>query len=485
LRDHPLANFASRTPPTQSVSPRRVPIALCFLALGIWALADFLRLGNDLPWRTMYDFPDFYCAGSALDAGQNPYAYEPLRSCEHRLNETRIFHLDRALAVPAPQPPYDFPPFMALAKLTLTDARAVYAFCIAAAILLTALVLSRLRIPLDVALASLALSTGFIELDAGQLVAFVLLFVVLAGWLLAERRDPLAGFFAGLTAVEPHLGLSVVVALLLFVPRARTVAIATVLGLAAAGVRVAGTSGSVLYLAHVLPEQAAAEVRFPFQYSLTYVLHTFGASDTLALALGTLSFFAALIAGLWLAPRTAAALRRRELLVYLPAAAAVVAGAYVHMVELCFAIPAALVFARWSRGTVRIIAIVAACCLAVPWIPAWGMKKLLLASVFVCAVLVYRLRAPASAIVAVPLVTAASLYVLERHPPALAIPTLAHTYAANAVVQGEWQAFVRGLDSRDPRWILIKLPTWGGFAALLFVALRAARRTSDMRASAT
>ena len=54
-----------------------------------WPLAaarDLTRLGNALPWRTMDEFADFYCAGSALDERASPYTYEPLRTCEHRVN---------------------------------------------------------------------------------------------------------------------------------------------------------------------------------------------------------------------------------------------------------------------------------------------------------------------------------------------------------------------------------------------------------------
>jgi len=42
-------------------------VALALLAIA--ALRDFVRLGDALPWRQLYDFADFYCAGAALDGG--------------------------------------------------------------------------------------------------------------------------------------------------------------------------------------------------------------------------------------------------------------------------------------------------------------------------------------------------------------------------------------------------------------------------------
>jgi Glycosyltransferase family 87 len=470
-----LAEDVTRIPTSKGVTARVAAIVL-FVVLGIWATADVVRMGDDLPWHVMYDFADFYCAGSALDHDQSPYTYEPLRSCEHRLNASRVFLTNPAFAVPAPQPPGDFLPFMALAKLGAVQARELYACCIAVAVVFTAIVLSRLRIPLDVAMVALVLSTGFVELDAGQIVAFAMLLLVLAGWALAQHRDWLAGVFGGMTVIEPHLGLSVVLALLLFVPRARILTIVTVALLVALGLWVAGAASGVVYLAHVLPAQASAEVPFPYQYSLTYLLHFAGVSDAFALGLGSLSLLAALAAGLCLAPNTAAALQRRELLVYLPAVSAVIAGAYVHMVELCFAVPAALVLARWSRGALHVLATAALCVLATPWIAAWGVKKLFLANLFVCAFLAYRLRVPAAAGVAIVAAIGVFLYVLELHPPVLPAPVLPAAYAPGALVQVEWQAFAYALDTHDPLWVAVKIPTWCALAMLLGTAAAIARR---------
>ena len=69
----------------------------------------------------MDDFPDFYCAGWALDRGANPYTYEPLHTCERRVNvgdtfRGQLFARNPWVAFPAPLPAYDFFPFMALGR---------------------------------------------------------------------------------------------------------------------------------------------------------------------------------------------------------------------------------------------------------------------------------------------------------------------------------------------------------------------------------
>lgn len=88
---------------------RRALVGLFFLALGAAVLRDLARIGPDLPWRVMYDFPDFYCAGAAFDGGANPYTDEPPRTCEHRVNRKPSLQANPSVAIPAPQPPYDFP----------------------------------------------------------------------------------------------------------------------------------------------------------------------------------------------------------------------------------------------------------------------------------------------------------------------------------------------------------------------------------------
>lgn len=448
-------------------------VALALLALG--AFRDFARLGPALPWRQLYDFGDFYCAGAALDASRDPYRYEPLHSCEHAIDATPAYRDDPARVVPAPLPPYDFPPLMLAARLPFSSARAFDAIAIAASILLAIWALCIAGISLDAAVLALALPAGYVLLAAGQVVPFALLALAFCGAALARGHSRIAGILAPLTLIEPHLGIPVAVALFVWVPRSRLPLSACALVLLSAGALLVGFPGLREYATAVLPGQAAAEVGYAYQYSLTYLLRTFGAAPAFALAAGELSYIAMLIVGVWLGGRCATTLARRELIAYLPAACSVVAGPYVHMVDLAFALPAALVLAGSLHGRPRIFAIFAVCALAIAWIPVWIAKRLLLTTLFVVAALLWRLRAPAAAAIAIFAAAALSIYLLELAPPAPLVGTTPTIFTASDLAQSAWRAYVERLGAPGPLWFVVKIPTWAALTALLIAAAGAAR----------
>ncbi len=457
---------------------RRLALALAIAVLGVATLHDVTRLGDALPWRQMYDFADFYCAGQALDARRDPYAYEPLHTCEHRFGSASVFRTDPALAIPAPQPPYDFPAFMLLARFDFAQARALAAVAIVLATLLAMLALARTNVPLDVAAIALALPAGYVELNAGQIVPFALLFLTLAGAALVHRRDAIAGVCAAMTAIEPHLGLPVILAALLFVPRARIATAVTLACLAGIAFVTAGPALMFEYVQRVVPLQAAAEVHFPYQYSLTYALAAVGVPDAVARTLGIVSFAGVVAMGLWLAVRLSRTLERRELLVFFPAATAVMAGAYVHVVELCFAIPAATVMAVTLRGWARNASAAALCALMVPWIALWSLKKLFALSLLLCTLLLVRLQVEAFFAAGTLVALAAAMYAFELRPPVLPDAFgAAYRFDPNGVVQTEWAAFVESLRTTDRSWLAIKVPVWAGLVTMLATAAAALRRS--------
>lgn len=445
-------------------------VALALLAIA--ALRDFARLGDALPWRQLYDFADFYCAGAALDRGADPYRYEPLHRCEQTVNAA--FRRDPRRVVPAPLPPYDFPPFMAAARQSFAAARAIATLAILCAVAATIVALALVGVPVDVAVLALLLPAGFVLLNAGQVVPFALAALAFAGAALARGRDRTAGALAGLTLIEPHLGLPVCAALLACAPRSRAPMLFTGFCLAAIGLAVVGVAGYVEYVVRVLPAQAAAESSYVYQYSLSYVLRLLGAPAAAALAAGNVSYAAMLVAAVWLAGRVAGNLGRRELLAYLPAAFSVIGGPYVHMVDLPFALPAALVFATHLRGRAKAAATVALCLLAVPWIPAWIAKKLFLASVFVVAALLLRLRAGALLGAATFASIASAVYVAELFPPPPLLGTTGIVYAGD-LAQRAWAEYVASFNSTSVGWIAIKLPTWIALICLVVLSVGVAR----------
>lgn len=456
---------------------RRLLPAVFLIVLGIFALRDFAHLGDALPWRAMDDFPDFYCAGWALDQGASPYTYEPLRTCEHRVNagatfRGRLFAANPALAIPAPQPPYDFPPYMLLSRLPFADARAVQAVGIVAAVACAAVALAALGVPLSAAAAMLLLSTLYASLRTGQIVPFALLALVVCGLALARRRDAAAGLLSGLTAIEPTLGLPVAIAALIFVPKARPALLATLAVLAAASALVAGPQGVLGYLTGVIPAHAASEVHFPFQYSLTYAAAWLGAPDNAARFAGALSYLVLLGAGLWLASRTAAGLDRRELFVFIPALCCIIGGSFLHQEELCFGLPALAILSMETRDWTRTIFVAALCVLSIPWIAVWSSKELFAVSLLVCAVLLWRMRVELRIGAPIFVAIAAALYGFELHPPQLPVPSGApvRPYLPGDLVQRAWQDYTTARSTRDVSWFAIKIPVWAASIAAAVAA---------------
>jgi hypothetical protein len=450
-------------------------VALALLAAA--ALRDVARLGDASPWRQLYDFADFYCAGAALDRGADPYRYEPLHRCEHAVSTNPVFRADPLRVVPAPLPPYDFPPFMLAARLSFTQARALDAVAIVAAILLAVWALTLVAVPFDVAALALVLPAGYVLLNAGQVVPFALLALIFCGVALARGRHGLAGMLAALTAIEPHLGLPVGLAVMLYVPRARVGLLTTAAALVGIGVLLVGAPGFVEFLTRVLPAQAASEAGYVYQYSLTYVLATFGVPAAVALFSGELSYVLMLALGITLGGRLARSIARPELLAYIPAACSVVAGPYVHMVDLAFAIPAALILTVSLRGNARVLAIVALCLLTVPWIQVWIIKKLFLAALVVVGALLLRLRAPALSGAGVFVGIAAAIYLLELTPPPPLTATTFGDFSPSDLAQRAWTAYVEQLNAGSVFWVVVKVPTWLGLGTLLaawVAALRAA-----------
>ncbi len=462
---------------------RRFVLVLILFALGIAAVRDFSRLGAGLPWRTMDEFADFYCAGLAFDRGASPYTYEPLHACEHQFNtgqsnRGKLFAANPGVAVPAPQPPYDFAPFMALARANFSFARAIDATAIVLAVALSAIALTAIGIPLALSVAVFVLSTGYVELNTAQIVPFALLALVLCGLALERGRDRLAGVLAALTAIEPIVGLPVVVAIFLFAPRARWTLAAALAGLLALAFAIAGPKGFLEYLASVLPAHSQSELLFPFQYSLTSALATLGVTAMAARVAGVASYVLLLAGALVIAPRTSAQLQRRALIVFVPALCCVVGGTFLHQEELCFAIPAVTLLAWQTTGRQRTIATVALCLLAVPWIAVWGAKQLFLACLLVVATILAQMRLELRASLITLCAIAAAIYCFELEPPKLPAPAgMPAVYAASQLVSLEWRDYTALRSTHDPLWFAIKLPTWGALLASLAIAASISRRS--------
>jgi hypothetical protein len=456
---------------------RQLVIFLLLAVLGFGAIRDLARVGNAVPWNSMFDFADFYCAGQALAAGKNPYTYEPLHTCEARAAVQDGPRKTPWLAIPAPQPPYALAAFAPLSRLDFATARRIGVLAILLALALTALLLVRLGAPPALAVIVFA-AVAWQEVNAGQIVPYALLLLTASGYALARKHDALAGILATLTAIEPHLALPVVLTAFVFVPRARAAIALTAIALLGVALAAVGPEQLLEYFTRVVGAHASSEIAYRAQYSLTYVASALGAAPRLAMAVGDASYVALVAIALTLAPRMAAALQRREFLLFVPAACAVAGGPFVHVVEMCFAIPAALILAIQLRGAARAAAGMALCALAIPWLLVWASKKLFLAALFVSAAGLASLDVGLVAILTATACLAAALYALELRPPSTSHPSVSppRIYAPGSLVSDEWRDYTAQADPGNVFWILVKLPTWSALSAVLAIAYLGSRR---------
>lgn len=430
----------------------RAAVTVGLILLAIAAGVDLTRLHGAAPWRNMIDLPVFYCAGSAVVQRRDPYALEPVRSCEHRLNRGVAWE-NPAYVMPAPVPPYAFPPYAVLSTIDYRAAKAVIGVSIAAAVFVAALALADLGIPFAAALAALALADGYVGVFLGQIYPFTIALLALAAASLRRERYALAGVFAALTLVQPQIGIPICLSSFLWAPRTRLSLAASGCVLGVAGLAAVGPHGFLEWATRVIPEQARNEVFFWGQYSLTSVLAALGVGAGTALAAGSLSFVVMLVVATWLAKRLADALHAREYVVLVPPALCVIGGSYVHVASIAAAIPLALALAQSApaaRAGWRVV--VPLILLAIPWPFAQAVKALFFSCLLVSAVVVVALRVTAREAIALLAATAAGLYAIALHTPA-AVPLEA----------------VAG--SVDPFREIAKLPTWAGLLWLLVLTL--------------
>ncbi len=430
------------------------------------------------------DFPAFYCAGAALNAHANPYALEPLRSCEHALPHGS--DLPQAFVTPAPLPPYALDLFALLAQLPYHLAAWLWFAVLVGACVWLAITLARVTgVPSGAVAAALLLSTAIGSALVGQIPPLAALAIALCGAALLSGDDALAALCAAAATIEPHVGLPLALSIFFFRPAARGWLLG--FGAAAAGLSILAVTPHVAlsYLVTVLPEHARAELVAGDQFSLSHVLARAGLTDRVALFGGTISYLVCVGVGLLTA---SAAARRLDVaaLAYLPPAVALFAGTFVHEIQLTAALPAA--FLLVARGTTPVawcgrllVAVIA----TVPFTLAMEHRPLLDALALLCGT--GALVAATSFGDVADFTTSLGGFVLAACCVALPlvaqhiVPPAPYARAAAATVPARgddasenWGEYLRS----DPRYAAprldaeaAKVPAWFGLAALIAVAL--------------
>ncbi len=442
------------------------------------------------------DFPAFYCGGKAVLEHANPYAVEPLRSCEHALPHGS--DLPQQYVTPAPLPPYALDLFALLAELPYPVAAVIaFAVLLACAVWLSLSLARVTQLPSGAIACSLLLSAGLASIVFGQIPIVATLAVVLCGAALLRGDDTVAALWAAVATIEPHLGLPVALSLFVLRPATRGWLVGLGLLCAAAAVLAVTPQTALHYLTIVLPAHAHAELLTVDQFSLSHVLARFGVPSGIALLAGSLSYLLTLALGVVAAN---AASRRLGVaaLAYVPAAAALFAGTFVHQIQLVAALPAA--FLCVGRGapalawTGRLVIAVVA---AAPFTIALEHRPVIDALALFCAggalagaiprgeTLYFRHTLGgfvlAAACVAFPLA------VQHLHLPTYAAPAPVALPRSNDA-SDNWGAYLRS----DPRYATLrlgaeasKIPVWLGLAALILMTLgagtvRQGQRTQDL-----
>ena len=239
------------------------------------------------------DFRAFYCAARVASHGADPYRTEPLRDVRIRRRRPGIFRRNRGVAVPAPLPGYAIAAVVTFAMLPFGVAASLWTALLLAAWIVAVAALARVAsISWQIASAIFSLSLGVLSLPFGEIVPLALAFICLAAYFAREERWVGAALCGAGALVEPHLGLPVCIALMVWAPATRWTLVATAGVLGLISLAMLGPAVNLKYFATVLPAHALSEVSRDTQYSLSAILFALGVPGRAAILAGTASYVA-------------------------------------------------------------------------------------------------------------------------------------------------------------------------------------------------
>jgi hypothetical protein len=472
----------------------RPAVAFAGAALAVLALLAALASPSLRPPAVLRDFNAFYCAGASIDRGADPYRAEPLGSCERAPRPPAFAQGTPGLAIPAPLPPYALAPFALLARLPYLWAGALWSLAILLCTGLTVGAMRRLTaLPLSGLVAAFALGGAYAALALGQVAPVATAGVALAALFLSQGRDRAAALAAAAAMIEPHVGLPLALALFAWRPATRVTLLLAAAAFVSLSLALAGVPVALEYVRAVLPAHALSEVANDKQLSLTYLLHQAGASDALALHAGELCYAAMLALGL----AVAGAVRGRSpaLVAALPVAFTLFGGAFVHVVQIAAALPAALLLLAGARGRARNALLLAVLGLAIPWVQFASLGTLFCALVPLAGLVLTASFAgtrpwmlAAGTLAPLGAITALWSLIVTRVPSA--VPALKAAYDPHALAETSWAIYVQTVAATDVAvFDLAKIPTWLALATIVAsacaVALRVAKKNVPSLATAT
>ncbi len=434
-------------------------------------------------------FKAFYCAGVAVNHGEDPYRVEPLRSCERRILTTPM---PTGYVEPAPLPGYAIIPFAALAKFSPRVASEMFSVALilaaAAAAWLLGSMLPASRLAILLALTPLTL----INVTLGEVAPLAMLCLCAAAFLLARSTWSAAAIAVAAAMIQPNIALPAAAAVFFFAPRARLALTVSVVVLAAASIAAIGLSRNIEYFAQVLPLHAASELVASDQYSSSRLLYVLGFSEATSLGVAKVIYAAMALIGVTIAGLIARRQKNPELLPLLPAATALFFGVFVHGIQLLLALPAALIIATRVRGKVPLILAAIAVALLVPiWGQGVSRPVVLFNALGVAGGIFAILRGALPRRIAVTaLVTvaiSACVFVNERleYPTVADVVTQPFSVKSDDMASLAWGRYLRATPALTTVEIGEKLPGWFGLLALILSSVTLVLRQASPTAMDT
>jgi hypothetical protein len=435
------------------------------------------------------DFKTFYCAGATANADQNPYLETALERCGYAKTSPLPGFVRNGVWA-APLPPYDIAFFRILATLPYYVAAQGWLVLSIMALLLAVAIVSQLSglAPLAV-FCAFAMPLFYTNLQWGQLPPIAIAALGITAFALSRQVYGVAGVASVATLIEPHIGAPVCIAVFLWAPRTRVAIAAGIALLVLVSISTAGISTNIAYLRTILPLQALAEVPASNQYSLTWLAYFCGVSENFAITVGSISYVVMAVLGVWLARNTARSLNAEHLLPVVPAALAVLGGAFVHQTQASISILLGILLLRyvgrsdpvlWAAILLQVPLWYVDAWLTHPYTPVRIESTLAAATCAFFAVVSWSLRRRLAAALAAGVVyLAITLAILHLPRATIRMPETAAIYARKLgpnreYTTGAWGIHIRAdKTARESSLLTVgsKLPIWAGLIWIVLIAV--------------
>ena len=248
--------------------------------------------------------------------------------------------------------------------------------------------------------------------------------------------------------------------------------------LALVSLAVLGAATNFEYFTSVLPAHALSEVARDTQYSLTAVLFSLGAPESVALRTGLLWYAAMLALGTFVGGLLARKTGNNAFFVCIPPAFAVFGGSFIHVTQIAAALPAAVLLISCAKKEQQSLAAIALLLLAVPW--TWAISPaLVIAPLFPVGYLAWHYWNGNARVALLAALAAAVLLwsLVELAGAAPGIAAHARTLAIDPrLAEATWSDFTQKSSTNGVAAWMLRVPTWAGLLLLLSRAIAYAPR---------